>query len=84
MEEVRKMRDERAARFNCDIDAIFEDLKGRLRTAANSAASRRPLYPVAPVRKTINFRRATSLGGRGPARITRQTRLTAQPKPPIR
>lgn len=27
VEEVRKIRDEHAARFNYDIDAIFEDFK---------------------------------------------------------
>jgi hypothetical protein len=27
MEEVRELQDEHAARFNYDVDAIFEDLK---------------------------------------------------------
>ena len=27
VEEIRKIRDEHAARFNYDIDAIFEDIK---------------------------------------------------------
>lgn len=27
VEEVRKLREEHAARFNYDVDAIFEDLK---------------------------------------------------------
>jgi hypothetical protein len=27
VEEVRKLREEHAARFNNDVDAIFEDLK---------------------------------------------------------
>ena len=27
VEEIRKIRDEHAARFNYDVDAIFEDIK---------------------------------------------------------
>jgi len=33
VEEVRKVRDEHAARFNYDLDAIYQDLKEKQRAS---------------------------------------------------
>jgi hypothetical protein len=44
VEELRKVRDEHAARFNYDIDAIFEDFK------ESEKASGLPLITLQPRR----------------------------------
>ena len=40
--ELRKIRDERAARFNYDLDAIVADLCRKEKTASAKVISRRP------------------------------------------
>ncbi len=42
VEEVRKIRDEHAARFDYDIDAIFEDLKRREKESRQSVITLAP------------------------------------------
>jgi len=42
VEEIRKIRDEHAARFNYDIDAIFDDLKKREREGGWTVVSLEP------------------------------------------
>jgi hypothetical protein len=39
VEEVRKLREEHAARFNYDVDAIFDDLKRIERERAGTVVS---------------------------------------------
>ncbi len=39
VEEVRRIRQEHAARFNYDLDAIFEDLKEQQRTSGRTYVS---------------------------------------------
>jgi hypothetical protein len=57
VEEIRKIREEHAARFNYDIDAIFEDLKRSEREGG------RPLVTLPPKKITKPARR-TRPGGR--------------------
>jgi hypothetical protein len=42
VEEVRKLRENHAARFNFDVDAIFEDLKRLERECGCAVVSREP------------------------------------------
>ena len=42
VEEVRKVREEHAARFNYNLSAIFDDLKKREREAGVEVASLKP------------------------------------------
>jgi hypothetical protein len=42
VEEVRKLREEHAARFNYDVDAIFDDLKRIERERAGTVVSLQP------------------------------------------
>lgn len=51
VEEIRKIRDEHAARFNYDLDAIFEDIKRSERESGRTFASPPPAprKPVSPV-----------------------------------
>jgi hypothetical protein len=48
VEEVRKIRDEHAARFNYDIDAIFEDLKRREKESGQPVVTLQPKRIVKP------------------------------------
>ena len=57
VEEIRKIREEHAARFNYDIDAIFEDLKRSERESGH------PLVTLPP-KKIAKPSRLTSPGGR--------------------
>lgn len=45
VEEVRRIRDEYAARFNYDLDAIYRDLKEREKRGEFSVVYRRPRRP---------------------------------------
>lgn len=45
VEEVRRIRDQYAARFNYDLDAIYRDLKEREQRGEFSAVYRRPHPP---------------------------------------
>jgi hypothetical protein len=45
VEEVRRIRDEYAARFNYDLDAIYRDLKDREQRGEFSVVYRRPRPP---------------------------------------
>ncbi len=40
--ELRKFRDEQAARFNYDIDALVRDLRKRERSAPQKLVNRKP------------------------------------------
>ena len=42
VEEIRRIRQEHAARFNFDLDAIFEDLKEKERRSKRKMVSRPP------------------------------------------
>jgi hypothetical protein len=42
VEEIRRIRQEHAARFNFDLDAIFEDLKEKERQSKRKIVSRAP------------------------------------------
>ena len=42
VEEIRRIRQEHAARFNFDLDAIFEDLKEKERQSKRKIVSRPP------------------------------------------
>ena len=42
VEEIRRIRQEHAARFNFDLDAIFEDLKEKERNSKRKVVSRPP------------------------------------------
>ena len=50
VEEIRRIRQEHAARFNFDLDAIFEDLKEKERQSKRKIVSRppRPARTVTP------------------------------------
>lgn len=50
VEEIRRIRQEHAARFNFDLDAIFEDLREKERQSKRKIVSRppRPAQTVAP------------------------------------
>jgi hypothetical protein len=46
VEEVRKAREEHAARFDYDLDRIFQDLKERERQSGKQVVSLSPRRPV--------------------------------------
>ncbi|OHB82196.1 MAG: hypothetical protein A2W31_16165 [Planctomycetes bacterium RBG_16_64_10] len=50
VEEIRRIRQEHAARFKFDLDAIFEDLKEKERQSKREIVSRppRPARAVVP------------------------------------
>ena len=50
VEEIRRIRQEHAKKFNFDLDAIFEDLKQKERNSAREVVRRepRPPRPVIP------------------------------------
>jgi hypothetical protein len=48
VEEVRKIRDEHAARFNYDLDAIFKDLKRREKESGQPVITLEPKRIVKP------------------------------------
>lgn len=56
VEEVRRIRQQYAARFNYDLAAIFRDLKERQHRGEFAVVSRKPWRPV--VRPPIQKRRA--------------------------
>lgn len=45
VEEIRKARDEYAAQFNYDLDAIFKDLKQQEEKSQRELVSRPPKQP---------------------------------------
>ncbi|MBF0182133.1 MAG: hypothetical protein HQM03_19115 [Magnetococcales bacterium] len=51
VEEVRKIRDEHAARFNYDLDAIYKDLKRLEKASGRETVTLKP-RPAQEVRKT--------------------------------
>jgi hypothetical protein len=53
VEEVRKLREDHAARFNYDVDAIFEDLKRIERERAGTVVSLQSKLVVRRARKVI-------------------------------
>jgi hypothetical protein len=56
VEEVRRIRQQYAARFNYDLVAIFRDLKKRQDSGEFSVVSRKPRRPI--VRLSTQKRRA--------------------------
>ncbi len=50
VEEIRRIRQEHAKKFNFDLDAIFEDLKQKERNSRRNVVTRqpRPAKPVVP------------------------------------
>lgn len=42
VEEIRRVREEHAARFNYDVDAIFEDLRKREKETGGALVSLQP------------------------------------------
>ncbi|MBF0172959.1 MAG: hypothetical protein HQL83_05875 [Magnetococcales bacterium] len=51
VDEVRKIREEHAARFNYDLDAIYKDLKRLERESGRETVTLKP-RPVQEIRKT--------------------------------
>lgn len=55
VEEVRRIREEHAARFNYDLRAIYEDLKAQEKASGRKVVSFPPKRPglasVAPLKK---------------------------------
>ncbi len=49
--EVRRVRDEHAARFNYDLDAIYKDLKERERVSGRKYVRFEPRVYIAPERQ---------------------------------
>ena len=49
--EVRRIRDEHAAQFNYDLDAIYQDLKERERTSGRKYVRYEPRVYVAQERQ---------------------------------
>jgi len=45
VEELRRIRHQHAARFNFDLDAVFEDLKEKERRSKRKIVSRSPRPP---------------------------------------
>jgi len=54
VEQTRQLRDEYAARFNYDLDAICEDLIERQRVSDRKLIKRRPKRPMRPA-PTVNY-----------------------------
>ena len=60
VEQTRKLRDEYAARFNYDLDAICQDLMERQRVSDRKLIKRSPKRPIACWRhpgSDLSFRR---------------------------
>lgn len=51
VEETRKARDEYAAKFNYDLDAMYEDLKKQEKCNEERLVSLPPKEPVVPVER---------------------------------
>lgn len=51
VEETRKARDEYAAKFNYDLDAMYEDLKEQEQHNKERLVSLPPKEPIVPVQK---------------------------------
>ena len=54
VEQTRKLRDEYAARFNYDLDAICQDLIERQQVSAHKLVKRSPKRPMHPA-TTVNY-----------------------------
>lgn len=67
VEEVRRIREEHAARFNYDIDAIFADLK---RLEAESNGPRVPSHNCRQIAITSRARRTQRVPPRRPGQRT--------------
>ncbi len=59
VEEVRRIREAYAARFNYDLDAIYRDLKEREERGEFSVVYRRPRPPRKPPRSQQRRRAAS-------------------------
>lgn len=46
VEEVRRVRDEHAKKFNCDLHAICEDFRKRQLSSGHRIVSRQPRVPL--------------------------------------
>jgi len=60
VEEVRRIRDQYAARFNYDLEAIYRDLKERERRGEFSVVYRRPRPPRTGARSQPQRRQASN------------------------
>jgi hypothetical protein len=72
VEEVRKVRDAHAARFNYDLDAIFRDIKEQEKKSRRKFVSftpRRidPQQPPQPTEATLAASPTTTASGAAPA-----------------
>jgi hypothetical protein len=54
VEEVRRNRDAYAARFNYDLNAIYQDLKAKESRSKRKLVSFSPKRPLPPVTRTVN------------------------------
>jgi hypothetical protein len=54
VEEVRRNRDDYAARFNYDLDAIYHDLKAKERISKRKLVSFSPKHPLKQTTATID------------------------------
>jgi hypothetical protein len=52
VEEVRRVREAYAAKFDFDLHAICEDLRARQKQFAGRVVSRAPQLPVLPLKKS--------------------------------
>jgi len=59
VEEVRRLREDRAARFNHDLKAISRDLRQRQKTGGRKGVSLRPKR----IAKVARARQPAALGG---------------------
>jgi transposase len=53
VEEVRRNRDAYAARFNYDLNTIYQDLKAKERRSKRKLVSFSPKQPLKPAAKTL-------------------------------
>ena len=60
--EVRRIRDEYARQFNCDLDAIFQDVEKRQATSGRTYVSFPPKRPVLPIVGTTSAPAQESVG----------------------
>jgi hypothetical protein len=72
VDEVRRVRDAHAARFNYDLDAIFRDIKEQerlsgLRFIAGAAYLKRPNQSLQPTGPAISVSDGSQLPQAGPA-----------------
>jgi hypothetical protein len=65
VEEIRRLRDEYAKRFNYDIKAMFEDLKKEQRASGRKVVSLSTRPTPSPATRRRSAARRTSRQGKG-------------------